>query len=427
MRPSRLFLKLFLAFWAATSLSFFVAIGLLQLINREPGSPPGMPGAHAAFISESAAKLIQHGHLNAARQLLRWAQLPGYEVALFDASATLLEGSDIAANPSSERWVETTDRRAYRLVTNQAARTGRLPSLPLIIGTVISLLFSATLAWYLSRPLLLMGEAFQAIAQGQLGTRVKPLMGNRRDEIVDLGNEFDRMATQLQQLVGAQQRLLHDISHELRSPLTRMQAAIGLLRQWPDQRDAMLARIERESERLDRLIDEVLTLARLEAGADSAVRERVDLIELIGDIAEDASFEAETKGCTVQIDAQGQFVSHVSGELLYRAFENVVRNAVKFTRPATVVRLVTSAETTAQGQTLRVRVEDGGPGVPSDMLEAIFAPFKRTEGNSESGFGLGLAIARRALEMHGGGIRASLSPDGNLVVEMWVPQIESPT
>lgn len=120
------------------------------------------------------------------------------------------------------------------------------------------------LAWYLSRPLRHLREALLSVAQGNLATRVRPLMGRRRDEIVDLGADFDAMADRLQQLVEARQRLLHDISHELRSPLTRMQVAIGLLRQDPARTEAMVERIDAEAQRLDAMVGEVLTLARLE-------------------------------------------------------------------------------------------------------------------------------------------------------------------
>src|SRR5207249_6291638 len=135
----------------------------------------------------------------------------------------------------------------------------------IVIGIVTSLVFSALLAWYLTRPIRNLRWAFDAAAAGRLETRVSPLMGRRRDEIADLGRDFDRMAQQLQNLVSAQRRLLHDVSHELRSPLARLQAAIGLARQQPAKLDTSLERIEREAMRLDSMVGEVLALARLES------------------------------------------------------------------------------------------------------------------------------------------------------------------
>lgn len=422
MRPSRLRVKLFLAFWTATSLSFLIAIGLLRLSHD---SRDERHGPEAGFVLDNAALTIRREGVEAARPLLRnWEQRPGDELGLYDAAGRLLEGRAVAGSPGGGRWVEAADGQRYRLVSvREPHEPGPppVPITPLVIGTLVSVLFSALLAWYLSRPLLHLGRALRAMAEGHLDTRVRPLMGGRRDEIVDLAGDFDRMAAQLQQLLAAQQRLLHDISHELRSPLTRLQAAIALLRQRPVQGESMLARIERESQRLDELIEELLTLSRLEAGAGSIDRERVDLIELLSAIAEDASFEAETRGCRVSLVAEGRFVSWVSGEMLYRALENVVRNAVKFTAPGTAVDIVATVD--PQAQQLEIFVRDRGPGVPEEMLESIFEPFKRADHDGPvQGFGLGLAIARRAVEMHGGIIRARAAEGGGLSVSLSIPQ-----
>jgi signal transduction histidine kinase len=228
------------------------------------------------------------------------------------------------------------------------------------------------------------------------------------------------MASQLQQLTESRKQLLHDISHELRSPLTRMEAAIGLMRQDPTQTTAMVERIARESGRLDALIEELLTLHRLEAGTSASKGDRVDLIELLRAIAEDAEFEARATSRAVLLDAPGKFVTVVNGELIYRALENIVRNAVKFTRPGTTVE--TSARVAADGAELIIQVKDRGPGVPQDKLEAIFEPFTRVEGSEAvSGVGLGLAIARRAVTLHGGRVSATSREDGGLVITIRIP------
>ncbi|ACO79278.1 sensory histidine protein kinase [Azotobacter vinelandii CA] len=412
MKPSRLFLKLFLAFWGATSLSFFIAVGLMRLNDdhRDPSTErraeESFPGAMASAIREEGAALPPPRDCG---------PFPGCGHAVGPPPGP---GLGAPPGPGGEHRGAAPDPRR----PPGAEGPPPVPITPLVIGTLVSLLFSTFLAWYLSRPLLHLGRALRSVAEGHLDTRVKPLMGRRRDEIVDLAGDFDRMVLQLQQLMDARQRLLHDISHELRSPLTRLQAAIGLLRQRPEQGASMLERIQRESERLDGLIEELLTLARLEAGSDNIARERVDLIELLGAIAEDAGFEAETKGCTLNFRAEGQFVSLVSGEMLYRAFENVVRNAVKFTDPGSAVTLEAHIED--EGRRLHIRVRDRGPGVAPQMLEAIFEPFKRAESDTPVvGFGLGLAIARRAVEMHGGSIRASLGEGGGLVVDIRLPKL----
>ncbi|WP_411879861.1 ATP-binding protein [Polaromonas sp. YR568] len=320
---------------------------------------------------------------------------------------------------------------AYITLTGQAPPSddvgtfGFVPFVPLISAIVAILIIGPALAWYLSRPLRHLRWALRRAAEGRFDTRVQPLMGGRRDEIADLAGEFDSMAAQLQQVTESRKVLLHDISHELRSPLSRLQAAIGLMRQDPSQTGAMVERIQRESERLDVLIEELLTLHRLEAPA-GLVCERVDVIELLHAIAEDADFEARPLSRQVHIDAPGRFVAQVNGELLYRAFENVIRNAVKYTAPGTLVEI--HAAVSAGGKQLVVTVLDRGQGVPPSMLEKIFEPFTRVEGGeSVRGVGLGLAIARRAMKLHGGRIEAGLRDNGGMIMTLCLPaEAEAP-
>ncbi len=297
------------------------------------------------------------------------------------------------------------------------AMWGPVPVVPLMSAVIAVLVISLLFAWYLSRPLRHLSWALGRFAEGRLDTRVEPLMSGRRDEIADLAHDFDRMAARIEQLAQANRALMHDISHELRSPLTRLQAAIGLLRQDPSQAAAMIERIGRESERLDMLIEELLTLHRLDAGPTSAPPQRVDVIELLQSIADDADFEAHASQRTLHLDAPGSFVIEAHGELLYRAFENVVRNALKFSPSGSEIDVV--ARVGEGGRTLVTTVQDRGPGVPSSMLQAIFEPFTRVEGSeSVRGTGLGLAIARRAMILHGGGVEATLREGGGLVVTL---------
>src|SRR3989344_2613660 len=210
---------------------------------------------------------------------------------------------------------------------------------PVISGVLSSLLASLALAWYLTKPLRHLHWGVDRVADGRFDTRIRPHMGRRRDELVDLADRFDHMTEQLQQLTEARTRLFHDLSHELRSPLGRMRAAMGLIRQDPSEAGAMVERIDREIERLDGLVNELLTLHRLEAGASHQRNDHIDLIELLRDIAEDAGFEAASTGRRLSLQATGRFVAQADGELLYRAFENVIRNAVKFTAPDTAIEV----------------------------------------------------------------------------------------
>jgi len=293
-------------------------------------------------------------------------------------------------------------------------------SMPLLIGTLVSLFFSAGLAWYLARPITHLSRGFRAIAEGQLATRVHPLVGTRRDEIADLTRDFDGMAAQLQQLLATQERLFHDVSHELRSPLTRLQMAIGLLRQSPDKAPDMLVRVEREAERLNRLIEELLTLARLKSSSAEFDVSSIDLIDLLTAIVEDAKFEGRARHCEVRYAPPGPFVTMGNGDLLYRAFENIIRNAIKYS-PAHA-RVDVAAE--IDGDQAVIRVSDQGRGVPGEMLADIFEPFKRVDADGADvvGFGLGLAIAKYAIERHGGAIHAMPSEGGGLTMRITLPR-----
>lgn len=286
--------------------------------------------------------------------------------------------------------------------------------LPILATVLISTMFGGLMAWYVSHPIRTLQWALQRLAAGQLDTRVMAQMGSRRDELAELGADFDRMAQRMQLLVGAQRRLLHDVSHELRSPLARMQAAIGLARQQPERALAMQDRVERESIRLDTLVGELLTLARLETDVEPAEHEHIDVVELLAEVCDDARFEARAANRDLVLVTNGEYFAEVRGELLYRAFENVVRNAVKFTREGTVVSV--NAESSQTG--LVVTVSDQGPGVPEEAHSQMFEPFQRVGDAGVEGFGLGLTIAKRAVESHGGRIEAQSAPSGGLIIRM---------
>lgn len=296
---------------------------------------------------------------------------------------------------------------------------GFIPVVPLLSSFIVITLVAFALAWYLSRPIVHLQWALRRVASGQFDTRVQPLIKGQRDEIADLALEFDGMAEQLQIAVDSQRQLLHDISHELRSPLSRLETAIGLIRQNPECEAEMLERIETESARLNALIEELLTLYRLEAGAPALPRERVDLIELLHAIADDADFEARAKNRRVRIDAPCSFVADVQGELIYRAFENVIRNAVKYAPEDSSIDIM--ARVNEYG--LKVTVSDRGAGVPAEMMDSIFQPFVRLEQHAgiKRGTGLGLAIARRAMQMHAATVKAKARDGGGLEVVFDIP------
>jgi len=296
----------------------------------------------------------------------------------------------------------------------------RSPLLPILAGTFASLLFSAALAWYFAKPIRSLRNAFAAVAKGNLDTRVGALMGSRRDELSDLGQDFDHMAGQIYNLVHAQQRLLHDVSHELRSPLARIQAAIGLAQQQPVKHPAMLERIERESQRMSDLVGELLVLARLEAGVSISESHELDIGDLLDDIVEDARFEAARHEVVIRYDGIEETLVKGRSELLHRAIENVLRNALQHCKKGGEVSVVSSFDIFKRR--LKVTVDDQGPGVAESDLSAIFEPFFRSGDRSKAdSIGLGLAIAYRSIAAHGGLIKASNRPQGGLRMDIEIP------
>lgn len=288
-----------------------------------------------------------------------------------------------------------------------------------LAGVVASFLFAGLLAWYFSRPIRALRNAFEAAAGGDLAPRFTTPGGVRGDELTDLGRDFDSMSAQLRNLMDGQRRLLHDVSHELRSPLARLQAAIGLAHQQPDKIAASLERIERESVRMDKLVGELLTLSRLEAAPALPAQDEISIMDLVEEIVGDASFEAEQSGRSIAVS--GMAIVNVRGapDLLWRAIENVVRNAIKHSPPNGTVGIVLSAD----AQYVRIAVLDRGPGVAPADLAAIFAPFFRSDptSNNVDGHGLGLAIAQRVVLAHGGTIGAENREGGGLQVTIALP------
>jgi two-component system, OmpR family, sensor kinase len=296
-----------------------------------------------------------------------------------------------------------------------------LAFMPVVTAILGSLIFALGIAWYFSKPIRNLRSAFDAAAAGNLDSRVGTMMGNRRDELTDLGRDFDRMANRLRALMDGQRKLLHDVSHELRSPLARMQAAIGLARQDSRKIEASLDRVERESMRMDKLVGELLALSRLEAGVLPQADNKIDIDELVMDVIEDAQFEVDPDKCRVEFGTRSGATVKGSPDWLRRAIENVVRNAVKYCDASGEVVIAARADRIRRNVTIQVM--DRGPGVPESELAAIFEPFFRgahTE-QRQDGHGLGLAIAKRIVEAQGGTIRALIRDGGGLCVEIVLP------
>ena len=278
-----------------------------------------------------------------------------------------------------------------------------------------ALLVCYALARYLSSPIQKIRRATQKLAEGELGTRVGDEVGNRRDELAVLAKDFDVMAERIESLITSQQRLSRDVSHELRSPLARMNVALEIAKQKSNGDMApMLERIEAEAYRLNEMISRLLTLSRLETGSQDFERSEIDLKALVEQTVSDADFEANAIGKSVQITHADNCQIVGSDELVSSAVENVLRNAVRYTRSGSSVDVSLKSE---NGNAI-VSVRDHGGGVPEDELENLFRPFYRVgeaRDRNTGGTGLGLAIAERAIKAHKGKIQARNFEDGLLV------------
>jgi len=298
---------------------------------------------------------------------------------------------------------------------------GGVPGLGILIGIISSGVVCYLLARYLTSPVVRLRAATRRLAEGDLTARAGVAGSRRRDEIAELVRDFDVMAERLENLVKAQSRLLHDISHELRSPLARLNVALGLARQRSGpETESALGRMELESDRLNHLIGSLLTIARLESGADPSRRTVIQLGERITEIAADADNEAQAQDCHVNAGVAYDGSIWGEGNLLHSAIENVVRNAVQYTAEGSAVEV--SLEQVA-GDAI-IRVADSGPGVPEEALEKMFGPFYRVDdarGRETGGVGLGLAITERAVRLHGGTVKAWNRPEGGLTVDIRLP------
>ena len=284
-----------------------------------------------------------------------------------------------------------------------------------LLVLILAVLFCYALAYHLTAPLRRLQKAVDRFGHGDLEARAEE---RRKDEMGQLAGAFNRMAGRIQTLLTAERRLLLDISHELRSPLARLNVAVELARSG-ETGATQLDRIQREADRLNALIGELLEMTRLEGDPAQRKKERVHLDQLIGALVDACSIEAQARGCSLDLTAPQPVALDGDSELLRRAIENVMRNAIHYAPPQSKIEV---ALENGAGRA-RVRVRDYGPGVPEEALPHLFDAFYRVESDrnrSSGGVGLGLSIASRAVALHQGTLRASNAAPG-LLVEIELP------
>ncbi|MDK4740374.1 ATP-binding protein (plasmid) [Rhizobium sp. CB3060] len=415
----RLFWKFFTIIWLTLATTVAVIIIIVKLLQAVPFAKELEEERRTLVLNLTENVLVQDGE-DAAAHFVRMSEKTR------PLGLTLSKVADANAC-KQEKTADTRsvlrDGVCYRISLSTPISFSLetlAPLMPWITILISATISAGALARYLIRPVVHLRDGLSALAHGRFDFRIGDKMAGRKDEVTALAHDFDSSAARLQELQDAQQRLFHDVSHELRSPLSRLQAAVGVLRQNPAKLDLMLDRMDREVERLDVLVGEILTLARLNAGASLPLKtQSLDVIELLNEILGDAAFEAQAREVSITSNVGGIFLAEVEGELIYRALENVIRNAVKYTAPHSSISV--SCETTTD--LLKIRVTDQGPGVGRDELERIFQPFSRgDDAVPEGGYGLGLAITRQAVERHGGRVAASLPAAGGLALTLEIPR-----
>jgi two-component system sensor histidine kinase CpxA len=444
-----LFLRMFLSYWMAQALFMVLAIVIFTALR--PSREISNLQSEQVSLLNNAVQAYQAGGEDGAWRYLRGVH-ELHHVRLFIADE---QGKDIVGRKPPE-WVARAQRGEMRtaesfwgrlrqpefLRSSVTASDGHryimvidispppsgpfgLTGMPILVGILSSGLVCFLLARYLTSPIVRLRAATQKLAEGNLAARAGVPQSRRHDEMAELMRDFDRMAERLEKLVNAQKRLLTDISHELRSPLARLNVALELARQRSgSEAGSALDRIDLETNRLNQLIQKLLTIARLDGGDEFIQKSPLHLEHLISEIAKDAAFEAQDRRCEVEVDVVDDCVVTGNPRLLQSAVENVVRNAVRYTESGTSVQVRLEQGLGAKGPEAVVRVTDSGPGVPEEALDKLFRPFYRIDdarGRQTGGVGLGLAITERAVALHGGSIRAANRPQGGLMVEIRLP------
>lgn len=449
----KLFVRIFLCFWAATILmiaAVLTASNRITFVTRQDRKTSFAPDIASIELSKAINIFEQQGASAFLAEIDSVPAIQHSSLCLTDTDGKVLlrtgtewaDDNDMAEHAMSEGHSELVrfgfrtafatpvysgSGRRYAIVMTITAHR-QVASNPrfwfdISIALLPTSLVCMLLALYLTRPITRLRRSAQLLASGDLSARASKGRNWRRDELGDLARDFDVMAAQIQLLMTAQRRFVADVSHELGAPLTRLHLALALSRREnAGQTTVALARIERETDKLSNLVQQLLLLAGLEAGSWPAeTLTTVSLEVLCADIVEDADFEAVHANCRVT-GTREEIALLVYPSLLRRAIDNILRNAIRYAPANTEVSL--DCRVNAAQDEVIIEVCDSGPGVPESMLSDIFQPFFRTDPGRTSksgGTGLGLAIASEAIRLHDGTIEASNRPEGGLKVTIKLP------
>lgn len=449
-----LFFKIFIIFWIAQSLIFVITTAFI--LSRRFPHPASMLDPAFTSLHYEAALALKAFDSQGCEGFEAFAKERNEILSLVDetggtvcgqaglsvpaqiVSETEINGRQVGKNTVWTFPATSASGRKFRFLVLVPAHHENhtwysdllhfaFPQLPVAIA--VGGLTTFVLVMIFTRPVIQLRKAARELAGGKLNTRVKE--ADRKsllkvDEFEALVHDFNHMAERLESLVGAHKLLLRDVSHELRSPLARVNVALELSREDADSKmGSHLDRIERETERLNQLIGQLLTLSSMEATENLEKPESVSLKQMLEEMLPDSEYEARQRGATVELHAKCECVVQGRRELLYRAIENVIRNAIRYTEAGTQVEVRLHEDGLSHAAI--VEVGDRGPGIPESELDAIFRPFYRVDvaRNAQTGgFGVGLAIAERAVKLHNGQIRALNRLGGGTTIRISLPGIQ---
>ena len=444
---NRLFFKAFLGFWLVSICILVAGIAATRYLDLLPsdGNRQGRPGPPPEYLvrlmyslqnasNEELPALVEKTQAR-GNVTLYLLNRQGEEILGKDTPPEARRAADQLQGRKRRAFVESPQGRflAHALYRREqgplkvvAHFKSHSPVRDVLLGNswlrlVIAVLLSGALCYLatllMTRRLATMSQVSRQLAQGNLEARI-PVRERGGDETDDLARDFNVMADQLKQTIQAQRRLLQDVSHELRSPLARLKIALAMAQDHPDTAAQYLSRMEKETDRLNDLIGQLLTIQSAAVTLDR----HIDLVKLLETVTSDAQFEANTEQQSVQVlfdcDLEEAIVA-TAGDLLQKGFENIVRNAIKYTQPDTVV----TVSLQHKDSEYVVTVTDEGPGVPAADLENIFAAFYRIDqarGRDSGGYGLGLAISKQAIAQHHGNIVAA-NTTGGLQITVSLP------
>jgi signal transduction histidine kinase len=457
----RLVPKVFLWFWIGIVLVSATAVGLTEFTHSRAKDDEHWReryGPRVDLWARQETQILDRRGTDALRKYVAGFETdPGVKNFIFDSSGNEVLDQQAPANvlwvvssmqdaSSSEQQLLATERIAAQKIVRPngpshivvvAFPQPSLLSSPLVdfltedLGQAQIVRFLAVLgvagvlcfwlARQITNPIEKLRAATREIAEARLGARVDRKITSGHDELAELGRDFDWMAERIDTLVSAERRLLSDVSHTLRSPLARLSVALGLARQHANpEATAHLDRIERETDRLNRVIGQLLTVARVESGVGRERPTRFDLGQLVEEVAADGDYEARSHHALVEFSHPPVCLVNGVRELLRTAVENVVRNAVRHAPDGTKVEIALEL----RGTRAIVSVRDHGMGVPESALGSLFEPFFQVAGGSQpqgDSTGLGLTITERTLRLHGGSVSAANAPGGGLVVALDLP------